>query len=144
MMLMLIIFLWKFYLEFLKNIKGVSYYIKDADNTIDVVDKLFYDKEPEKISADSKEYKIEVSNGGNVSGLANKKKEELEAAGFNITDATNYTGAQKNETRIIVRAEGMGEDLKQYLTNPVIEVNKDLVKEGTDINIILGLDEKGE
>lgn len=124
-----------------KNIGGVSYYVHDEAGTSDLVDRFFFNKDPNVVSADSREYKIEVINGGDIKGLAGKKQEMLVSEGFNVLRVSNYLGEKTDNTRIVVQKEGMGEDLKKYFTNAEIEVNPDILTSGTEINIILGLNE---
>ena len=65
----------------------------------------------------------------------------LVSEGFNVLRVSNYLGEKTDNTRIVVQKEGMGEDLKKYFTNAEIEVNPDILTSGTEINIILGLNE---
>ncbi len=126
---------------------GVSYYIHDPEETQEIVDKLFYGENTstsgeETISSKGK--KIEVLNGGSVTGLAGKIGETLTADGFTVNNVTNYNGEKTKYTRIIVPEQNMGEDLKKYFTDARIEVDKSLISEGNDITIIIGTGETGE
>lgn len=126
---------------------GVSYYIYDPEETQKVVDKIFYSESSstsgnETISSKGK--KIEVSNGGDVTGLASKIGEKLKADGFTVNDVTNYSGKKTEYTRIIVPEKNMGEDLKKYFTDARVEVDKSLISEGNDITIIIGTKETGK
>ena len=86
--------------------------------------------------------KIEISNGGSINGLASKKAEILKSAGYDVASVTNFSGTQNNKTRIVVSSQGLGNDMKEYFPDAVIEVNSKLLSVGIDMKIILGLDEK--
>ena len=122
---------------------GVSYFIHDPAATQEMVDRIFYSVAPvvnEDGSIDSKSLLIEVSNGGNVAGLAGRFTEMLSGEGFRLTDPTNYNGEQLNYTRIQVKTEGAGEDLVKYFNHAKVELAPDEVG-SADIRIILGTNE---
>ena len=122
---------------------GVSYFIHDPDATQEMVDRIFYSVAPEVNedgSIDSKSLLIEVSNGGNVAGLAGRFTELLSGEGFRLTDPTNYNGEQLNYTRIQVKTKGAGEDLVKYFNHAKVELAPDEVG-SADIRIILGTNE---
>ena len=118
----------------------VSYYICDEPETKRVVYDLFY---AEPIPEKDRSYglNIEVANGSNTDGLAAKNKSKLEADGYTVTGVLNYTGEKTENTRIYVRKDGQGKDLKNYYPDCTIETNTDLLGENTDILIILGTNE---
>lgn len=133
--------------------EGGSYFTLDQKGTRELVDRVFYsdsintkkeepDEENQEPVSDSKDLKIEVANGGITKGLAGEKQKMLEKLGYQVEFISTYTGEQKKETRIIVKEEGMGEDLKAYFTDAYIETDTSLLSNGIDIKIILGLDEK--
>ena len=129
----------------------VSYFIHDPEATEALVDQIFYsEKTPVSDSAgttgsvtasDSKNYTIQVRNGGNVTGLANRYTETLKAEGYQLTTPDNYTGTQNNYTRILVSEDGMGEDLISYFSDARVEVAPSELPTGVDICIILGTNE---
>ncbi len=122
---------------------NVSYFIHDAEATKEMVDRVFYSvasKESDGESADSKSLLIEVSNGGNVNGLAGRFSEKLEAEGYRMADPTTYSGTQMDYTRIQVKTEGVGSDLVQYFNDAKVEVAPSGVG-SADIRIILGTNE---
>ena len=45
-------------------------------------------------TGDSKQYSIEVSNGGNIIGYAAKTQERLNGLGYNVTKITTWYGTQ--------------------------------------------------
>lgn len=131
---------------------NVSYFIHDAAETVEMVDRVFYNVEPitdntadisgtSSASQDSKGYLIEISNGGITNGLAGRYTEKLAAEGYQMASATTYAGEQVSYTRIQVKESGIGNDLVQYFSNAKIEVAPNELK-NADIRIILGLDEK--
>ena len=61
-------------------------------------------EEPETTS-DSKQYSIEVSNGGNIIGYAAKTQERLNSLGYNVTLITTWYGVQQDTTIIYVSEE---------------------------------------
>lgn len=123
---------------------GVSYFIHDPDATREMVDRVFYSVAP-KVNADgsidSKSLLIEVSNGGEVAGLAGRFTEKLAKEGFRLTEPTTYTGEQLNYTRIQVKTEGAGEDLVKYFDNARVEAAPSDMG-SADIRIILGTNEQ--
>lgn len=126
-------------------IGGVSYFVHDAAGTAELVDQVFYQEHSSDAgsegSTSSKGKVIEVSNGGNVNGLAGRFTEKLKEDGYQLTDPTTYSGEQTSYTRIQVKSQGMGEDLIPYFAEAKVEVAPDLLAEGTDIRIILGTKE---
>ena len=125
---------------------GIAYYIPDEEGKKIVINKIFYDiipeYEEEDVSQSSKELNIEISNGGITNGMAGKKQEMLEELGYNVAAISTYNGEKKNNTRIVVKSEGIGEDLIDYFENAEIIVDDTLIGNEYDIKIILGLDEK--
>ena len=124
-------------------IGGLSYFVHDPVATREMVDRVFYSIAPELNedgTVDTKSLLIEVSNGGNVSGLAGRFTEKLAADGYRLADPTTYYDAQMDYTRIQVKEAGIGEDLVSYFDDAKIEVAPDKVG-SADIRIILGTNE---
>lgn len=124
-------------------IGGVSYFVHDPAATREMVDRIFYSIAPKENadgSVDSKSLLIEVSNGGDVAGLAGRFTETLANDGFRLTEATNYTGEQLPYTRIQVKTEGTGEDLVSYFKDARVETAPSDMG-SADIRIILGTNE---
>lgn len=84
----------------------------------------------------SKNLKIYVLNGSQIAGLASSTQTKLTEAGYTVSKIGNYTAETLTTTRIKVRKNGQGKDLKAYFNNPEIIVGD--VTEGYDIEIILG------
>ncbi len=129
-------------------IGGVSYFVHDAEETAALVDEIFYQERTNHTTtegshnSDSKQFNIEVSNGGSVNGLAGQYAEKLKAQGYTLTQPTNYTGQQTPQTRIQVKSAGVGNDLISYFANAKVEVAPDDLPSGVDIRIILGTEER--
>lgn len=84
----------------------------------------------------SKGLSIAVYNSTRTNGLAGKWKEKLVGEGYTVNRIeTDRSGALDN-TKILVRSEGVGQDLLTYFPSAVIEVGE--VDEGFDIKIIIG------
>ncbi|NLK21999.1 MAG: LCP family protein [Epulopiscium sp.] len=128
-----------------RMIGSKSYFIHDEIETKELVDKIFYTdekKEEPPTTEDSKDAHIEVLNGGSVGGLAQKTSDELKIAGYNVVKIGNYKGTKEQKTRIFVKKEGWGEDLKEYFENSTVIINDSTLDANVDIQIVLGLDEK--
>ena len=126
-----------------QDVNGVSYYLHDEEETKTAVQRIFF-PEPIKKSAskDSKEKNIEVANGGSVEGLAARNQEMLEEKGYTVSQISTFTGARMEQTRIIVRNEGEGQDLQEIYPNSQIIVDGTELSSDIDIKIILGTGEK--
>ena len=123
---------------------GLSYFIHDPVATREMVDRVFYSVAPEVNddgSIDSKSLLIEVSNGGEVAGLAGRFTQKLADEGFRLAEATTYSGEQVNYTRIQVKTEGTGKDLVKYFGDARVE-SAPADMGSADIRIILGTNEQ--
>ncbi|HBA96498.1 MAG TPA: hypothetical protein DCZ23_00160, partial [Lachnospiraceae bacterium] len=87
-------------------------------------------------AASSKGLSILVLNGSQISGLASRTKAKLNSAGFSVDDIGDYTDEILTQTKIIVKEEGVGNDIAGYFNNPAVVIGD--VQEGFDIQIILG------
>lgn len=108
----------------------------DARETAEIAREVFFEKGLE----DSFSETIRVLNGGRVNGLAAKKRDALIADGYNVTDIGDYHGSENAKTRIIVRQNGIGDDLRRYFDDPIVETNKNSLTD-EDILIVLGTEE---
>ncbi|MDD4844864.1 MAG: LCP family protein [Anaerotignum sp.] len=122
----------------------VSYFIHDAEATGEMVDRVFYSVAAAASgeATDSKSLLIEVSNGGNISGLAAQYSKKLEDSGYRVASPSNYSGQQNTYTRIQVKNEGVGSDLTAFFTDAKVEVAPNEVGSEVDIRIILGTKEQ--
>lgn len=124
---------------------GVSYFIHDVEATREMVDRIFYSVASTANGAtatDSKSLMIEVSNGGNVTGLAAEYTKKLEDAGYRVASPTNYSGQQNTYTRIQVKSEGLGSDLISFFKDAKVEVAPNEIGSNVEIRIILGTKEQ--
>ena len=125
-----------------EEIAGVSYYIYNEEETKEMVNRIFYgiglEDDTEEQANDSKKYNIEVANGGYTEGLAGRVSNRLKSDGYTVSGVSTYTGTKQEYTRIIVKEQGVGEDLKDYFSDARIEVDDSLLSADTDIKIIIG------
>ncbi len=84
----------------------------------------------------SKGLNIIVLNGSRINGLASATQTKLNDDGFSVKQIGDYTDETLTHTRIIVKENGLGNDLAGYFTDPEIVTGD--VQEGFDIEIILG------
>lgn len=128
-----------------EEIAGVSYYIYNEEETKEMVNRIFYgiglEDDTEEQTNDSKEYTIEVANGGYTEGLAGRVSNRLKSDGYTVSGVSTYTGTKQQYTRIIVKEQGIGEDLKDYFSDARIEVDDSLLSADTDIKIIIGTEQ---
>ena len=75
-------------------------------------------------------------NGSKIAGLAGKTQQKLQKKGYTVPQVGDYTKETLTQTKIIVKEDGQGEDLKKYFKNPQVTVG--MVDQGYDIEIILG------
>lgn len=96
--------------------------------------------EGDQAEISSKDKSITIYNGAYINGLAGKWRTRLSEEGYQIEGIYNYSGGTRENGKIIVKEEGMGEDLKnEFFPNAVIEVG--IPDDGADIQIILGRSE---
>ena len=86
--------------------------------------------------SNSKGCRIEILNASGITGLAALYEKKMAAAGYTITHIGNYTLGTLTESKIIVSANGMGEDLLSYVGKGNVETGD--LPEGIDIQILLG------
>lgn len=125
-------------------VNDISYYIHDEVETRTVVDRVFFGTNEATTDTliDSKEMSIEVANGGTVSGLAGIKSDLLKEEGFNVTSISTFNGEKSENTRIVVKSKGMGEDLISYFPGSAVEIDDGILSPDVDIKIILGTSER--
>ena len=86
----------------------------------------------EKSEADMK-HTLEIANGSNKNGFAKEKADLLKKDGYKISLISTFSGEKKENTRIIVKENGIGNDLLKYFKNAELEVNPKLISNGSDI-----------
>lgn len=123
---------------------GGWYYVFDLAETEKLVNNtiLNYDiaENKEEAPVNNKGLKIQLLNGSLKSTITSGIKEKIEAYGYTVTDAGDYVESKTIKTRILVKQEGEGEDLKKHFKNAEITVSED-IPAGFDIVIILGKSE---
>ena len=90
----------------------------------------------EIILSDSKGYQIEILNASGITGLAALYGQRLSENGYTITHIGNYTLGNLTESKILIKNEGLGTDLLNYIGKANIEVAE--LPDGIDIQILLG------
>ncbi len=142
-----------------KNGKKVSIYQHDTEEVKKLIDEVFLSTDlpetsdmpglnlpiPTAKKIDLKDLNIQMLNGGNVSGLAGRKGEELTEDGLNVVDVANFSGDQKKETRVLVKDKEIINQHKtafdKYFKKTIME-SDDTIDDKYDIVIIIGTDEK--
>lgn len=79
---------------------------------------------------------VEILNSTKVNGLASAFQNRLAEQGMNVIRIGNYDGGILENTKIIVKEEGYGEDLLTYFKDAKIEVGT--LSKDVEIRIILG------
>ncbi len=141
------------------NGKKLSIYQHDEDEVKKLINDVFISTDlpeadgipglklplPTAKKIDLNKLNIQVLNGGNVSGLAGRKAEELTDDGLNVTDVANHSGDQKKVTKILVNDEEIINQhesaFDKYFKKTSMELD-DTIPSKYDIVIIIGTDEK--
>lgn len=90
--------------------------------------------------SDSRGASIQVLNGGYTDGKAGEVRDMLTSDGYTVSDIATYSDIKKEQTRIYVNRDGIGEDLTSYFKDA--EVIRDSQITGDyDIVIIIGTEE---
>lgn len=120
-----------------------KYYTIDSNAAVQLVQKLdgqaAYTKKQDDLETpapESADSIISILNGSQISGVAAGYQKILEDAGYIVDGIGNYEEEVLTNTKIIVREEGEGEDLKSFFEHPEIETGEP--PEGIDIQIIVG------
>ncbi len=114
------------------DVDGGYVTVKEPD-TSELIDYIFYsDEDIEPISSIGLD--IEILNGTYTSGLAGQAKEILEEDGFTVTSIGD-NDKKLDQTRIYVKNQSYGQDLKPYFNTPKIVFDPSI---SSDIKIILG------
>ena len=79
---------------------------------------------------------IEILNSTNINGLASSYQEKLIEQGMHVVRIGNYENETLEQTKILVKEEGMGQDLLSYFKDADIEVSQ--LESDMDISIIIG------
>lgn len=95
-------------------------------------------KETEEIKETSVGLVIEIFNSTKIEGLASSYQTKLMEKGLNVVNIGNYTDGTLENTKIIVRKAGYGNDLLAYFPEAEIEVGE--LRKDIDIRIVLGSD----
>jgi len=118
-----------------------TYFRHNPSATLALMKELFTNPGEEPPDVNLKELRIQVLNGGDVTGKAKAVSDALEADGYNVANYGNYHKAKKLETRIVLKYLMNADELKKYFKNAVAEVDADTAGQ-YDIVIIIGLEER--
>jgi LCP family protein required for cell wall assembly len=128
-----------------RYIDNISFFIHDPARTYELIERIFFTvttlgpPDPNENQQAASEIRIGIENGSNLSESLNVIRNRLRDAGHNVVSAEPHTGTRVRQTRIIVKQEGIGEELLEFFNNAVIVVDEDGVKE-FDILVIIGTD----
>lgn len=130
------------------DIGKVNYVIVDKAKTSEMMKEITMsdrsEKESDEPSAtlrDVEQLRIEVLNGGSVSGIATRTGDMLSEKGYNVTALGNYDGERVPETRIYVRDKSYSNEFKKLFSGASVTVDKSM-DTSYDVIIILGTSAK--
>jgi len=116
-----------------QRINGQDFVILNEAAVREMVEELFMGRTEAVVDIPSDGLRIQVLNGGGVSGLARYAQDLLELNGFTDTVIGDYQGVRADQTRIFVSRRGMGSDIRDILKNstvifdPAIDPRYDIV-----------------
>ncbi len=106
-----------------------------GNDSEDDSDESSFDEE----GGDSKDLSIEIYNAAYVQGIASEWQYYLEDQGYNITLVDTYQDEGPiSTTRIILKRDGIGQDLLRYFSGAEVSVGD--IDTGGDIQIYVGTD----
>jgi len=120
-------------------IGDVSYFLHDEVAAAELVQEIFYGASTTREPESSVGKSIQVLNGGVVSGLAARTRDDLAEVGFTVSTIGDYSGTKVAATRIVVKRASLGADLQALFPGSTLEVNPSGTN-GYDIVVILGTD----
>ncbi len=135
-----------------RYIGSVSYFIPDMNKMEEVVNTIFFDKEPIEETTtmtqdtEPKETEpkidrtvtIQILNASGIRGQAQKAKEMIEADSYIVNNIGNFQGDRQSKVTIYAINVARAEQFKKYYPNAKIEQKEDI---DYDIVIILGTEE---
>lgn len=133
-----------------RYIGSTSYFIPDMSQLDEVVNKVFYDVEPEQPETTTTEIPqetepvidravtIQILNASGIRGQAQKAKEMIEADNYIVNNIGNFQGDRQKGVIIHAIDPKRAEQFKKYYPNATIEQKEDL---DYDVVIILGTEQ---
>lgn len=127
-----------------------SYFVYDYEATKVLLNSIVTDSSDGSLSGnnlepvdpesliDIKTLSISVQNGTNISGLAGKTTTILKDKGYTVLTPSDYTSADVVTTKLLVPSQKVGEELAAFFEKPIIEVDKAMLDQETQIVIIVG------
>lgn len=86
---------------------------------------------------------IQVLNGGYTNGMASYIQSKLTSEGYNVVSIGTWTEAKSQKTRIYVKQDGAGQDLKDSFSDAEI-INDPTMTGDHDIVVVIGMGEISE
>ena len=117
-------------------VNGQDFVFLDHAGIRVLLDDLFVD-ESAIVNIPSDELRIQILNGGGVSGLANSARELLEINGLSVSAIGDYQGIRADENRIFVSRRGMGADIGDILKNSTVVFDPQ-IDPRYDIVVVIG------
>ena len=125
-----------------------GFFLPDPIQTRLMVEGLFWDGETDEEGrriVSKEDIRIEIQNGGAVSGLAAQRREMLMDNGFVRVSAVDFEGIRQDQTRIISHNDVLANFVAQYLPGARIEPfslqNRALLG-NNDVVVVIGLRER--
>lgn len=118
---------------------------KNQDFVDGIWEKKAYTSEQKKNASDagkssSNGSSIFIYNGSQITGLAAKYKEKIEADGHTVIGVGNATGGVRTKTTIYAKKKKEGKALQKYFKNATVEQTSSM-SSGADIEIVLGTED---
>lgn len=84
---------------------------------------------------------VQVLNGGYTNGMASAVQSNLLSAGYNVKSIGTYSGEKTENTRIFVKSEGMGQQIKSEFSGSEVIVDNTTASD-YDIVVVIGINEE--
>ena len=129
-----------------KGTQSTDGFLLDNKKNTSLVNKIwesepFSSKQGEtSLTTDITKYKVQVTNGTGIDGLASAYQEKLKAQGWNVIGVGNYQGIKQTSTTIYTKNKAAAKELKSFFKNASI-VKQEEMTNGADIEILLGTED---
>lgn len=129
-----------------KGTQSTDGFLLDNKKNTSLVNKIwesepFSGKQGEtSLTTDITKYKVQVTNGTGIDGLASAYQEKLKAQGWNVIGVGNYQGIKQTSTTIYTKNKAAAKELKSFFKNASI-VKQEEMTNGADIEILLGTED---
>jgi LCP family protein required for cell wall assembly len=92
---------------------------------------------------DDHDLTIQVLNGGYTNGMASYIQKKLTFNEYNVVSIGTWNEAKSQKTRIYVKEDGMGQDLKECFSDAEVITDAEMTKD-YDVVIVIGMGELSE